>query len=134
MLHRVAYKVGSYFKGCGQCGDTEMVPWGSRMVKRYLNGYDVYRSYAPSVTGWTYWCMTCGARDLGAWGNAKDIGEFAIRGTREAIAKAKEYRLRQQKLKMGALAKVDVPVPAKDGEVEALEKELARLKELLKSR
>ena len=46
---KVMYKVGSYFKGCSNCGETEEVEVGSsgRMVLRYLTGLQVFRSYSP---------------------------------------------------------------------------------------
>jgi hypothetical protein len=130
-LSRIAYKVGSFFKGCHQCGDFEWVSLGSREVKRYSSGYNVHRAYAPSTVHWTYWCSECGARDLKAWENASDIGEFAIRGTRDAVARSKGKEIRRkERLKFDAKAEVKDPV--KDSEIEALEKEVERLEELLK--
>jgi|ERR1700722_9298393 len=128
-LSRIAYKVGSFFKGCHQCGDFEWVELGAREVKRYSSGYNVYRAYAPETVHWTYYCMDCSAKDLKAWEDAKDIGTFAIRGTRDAVARSKGI-LRKERLKFDAKAEVKDPV--KDSEIEALEKEVERLEELLK--
>lgn len=88
----VAYKVGGYFKGCANCGELEE---RDDDKERYLSGYQVYRSYVPARTKWTYKCWECGARDLRCWSGAIDIGLDAIRGTREAIARGKK-RLRQR--------------------------------------
>ena len=128
-LSRIAYKVGSFMKGCHFCGDFFWKEKGDREVKQYTGGFNVYRAYAPCTTGWTYLCMDCSAKDLKAWEDAKDIGEFAIRGTRDAVKNSKKF-LRKEKLKFDAKAEVKDPV--KDSEIEALEKEVKRLEELLK--
>lgn len=92
-LSKVGYKVGSYFKGCCNCGETDVVEIASgREKKVYLSGYFVYRAYVPARVGWTYWCYTCGAKDLRAWEGAEDIGEEAIRGVRSAIVEIKKGR------------------------------------------
>jgi len=92
-LAQVGYKIGSYFKGCANCGETEMVETASgREKKVYRSGYFVYRSYVPSRVGWTYWCYTCGAKDLCAWEDAEDIGEEAVRGCRDVVADIKKAR------------------------------------------
>lgn len=83
---KIAYKVGSPMKGCHNCGDWEMREYGARHKKFYTSGYDVWRSYSPSQTVWTYYCYTCSAKDHKAWENAADIGKDAIRGTAEAKA------------------------------------------------
>ena len=98
-----AYKVGSYFKGCRHCGDTEVLELESgREVLRYLSGYQVYRSYSPSAVGWTYWCYECGAKDLACWEDAADIGRDAIVGSRDAVRASKAYFRKQ-------LARNDAP-------------------------
>jgi len=92
-LGLVGYKIGSYFKGCYNCGETDMVETASgRMKKVYRSGYFVYRAYVPSRVGWTYYCYTCSAKDDIAWEDAQDIGEEAVRGTRDAIAAVKKSR------------------------------------------
>jgi RNA polymerase sigma factor (sigma-70 family) len=43
--------------------------------KIYDSGFDVWRSYSPRTTGWTYWCGTCGAKDEQCWENcAAELG------------------------------------------------------------
>jgi len=43
--------------------------------KIYDSGFDVWRSYSPQTTGWTYWCGTCGAKDETCWENcAAELG------------------------------------------------------------
>ena len=137
-LTQVAYKVGSYFKGCHQCGEFHLEEVGNRLVKRYDSGYNVYRSYSPNLTHWTYWCYECGARDTGAWENATDIGDDAIRGTRSAIAEQK-YRLLRKRLALGKAAVAAnkaavaaVKDPLRTEEIQKLREELARLELLLK--
>jgi hypothetical protein len=83
---KVAYKVGSPMKGCYNCGDYDLITVGRRTVKQYTSGFDVWRSYCPSQTEWTYYCYECSAKDYKAWENAKDVGEEPIRGTAEAKA------------------------------------------------
>jgi len=90
MLQKVGYKIGSFFKGCAFCGDTEERQAGERMRTFYLSGYNVWRAYVPRRVNWTYWCYDCGARDSQAWNNAKDLGLDAIRGTRDAVRLAKK--------------------------------------------
>lgn len=99
-LKRIAYKVGSMFKGCHCCGDYDQEDGGR---KRYTTGYLVYRSYVPKQVGWTYWCYECGAKDQQAWEDAKDIGMEAIRGSAEAVKAAKKYRLGQREAEVRAL-------------------------------
>jgi len=92
-LAQVGYKIGSYFKGCHNCGETDMVETASGKEKKvYRSGYFVYRAYVPSRVGWSYWCYVCGAKDDLAWEDAADIGEEAVRGTRDAIADIKKAR------------------------------------------
>ena len=133
MLARVAYKVGSYFKSCENCCEIELVEMGNHFVKRYKGNYAVYRSYSPKVTGYTYWCFCCGAKDERCWDGANDIGTDAIRGTREAIAKRKSF-LRKEALKFNAKAdpaKVIAASPLAP-EIAALEAEVRRLEEMLR--
>src|SRR5262249_51655901 len=76
------YKVGSVFKGCANCGDTYEDDNG-RM--RYSSGFNVFRSYQPSWTKWTWHCMDCGASDLKCWAEDSlgmvhaELGKDAIR-------------------------------------------------------
>lgn len=89
---KIAYKIGSALKGCHSCGEWEMRQYGRRSLKYYFSGHDVWRSYCPSQTGWTYYCYTCSAKDHKAWENAKDVGEEALRGSREALAALRKMR------------------------------------------
>jgi hypothetical protein len=112
-LRKLGYKVGSYFKGCRNCGDTHFEEMrNGREVERYDSGYAVWRSYCPGQTGWTYWCYECGAKDRRCWEDAKDIGEDAVRGTRDAITSHKKSgkagRSRQR-----AVSDVDISAFAK---------------------
>ena len=126
---RLYYKVGSYFKGCRQCGEFHWEETESgKEVKRYTSGYDVFRAYDPKWMGFTYWCYTCGAKDLMCWESAEDIGLPAIRGSRDAIRAAKA-RFRKDH------PKNDNPAPAmptRAAEIKALEQELAALMAMLK--
>lgn len=132
--NRVMYRVGSYFKGCHNCGETIMVPWGNREVKRYLSGYHVFRAYCPKGTGWTYWCWTCGSKDLACWEGAEDIGEDAIRGARGAVAKHKA--LMRGKVSAEDRARIDEALAKvrKKKAVAELQAELDRLIEMVKNR
>ena len=125
---REMYRVGSYFKGCQHCGETEMVETPSgREVLRYLTGHQVFRAYVPSRLGWTYWCYECGAKDLACWEGAIDIGRDAIVGARDAVRKVKAD-LRKEAVKVEAKLKV----PTREQEVAELRAELARLVSTLK--
>jgi hypothetical protein len=69
---------------------------------------------------------------LKCWEKANDLGTFAIRGTRDAVARSKEI-LRKERLKFDAKAEVEVREPVKDAEIVALEAEVRRLEALLNS-
>jgi hypothetical protein len=125
---KVMYKVGSYFKGCSNCGETEEVEVGSsgRMVLRYLTGLQVFRSYQPSAVKWTYWCYECGAKDLQCWKDAIDIGTDAIVGSRDSVRQRKMV-LRKEAVKMETRA------PSRASEIARVEAELVRLMAMLKN-
>jgi len=127
MLSRIAFKVGSYFKACENCGEIELVEVGARFVKRYKSGYDVHRAYSPKQVGWTYYCMTCSAKDGRCWPGALDIGLDAIVGSRDSVRQRKMV-LRKEAVKMETKAHV----PSRAAEIARLEAELARLMEMLK--
>lgn len=132
--NRHCYRVGSVFKGCHNCGDYTFENVGGREVKRYTSGFNVFRSYAPCNTKWTYACAECGAKDLRAWEDANDIGTFAIRGTRDAVREQK-YRLRKEALKLGKPIKPPVQKePSRSDQIATLQAELARLEEMIKGR
>ena len=124
---KVMYKIGSYFQGCANCGETTKVEVGNsgRMVLRYLSGYQVYRAYQPKASGFTYYCYECSAKDLRCWPNALDIGMDAIVGSRDSVAKRKMV-LRKEAVRM------TVKAPSRAEEIARLEAELARLMEMVK--
>jgi len=79
-LKRIAYRCGSYMKGCLNCGEKLRIRTKSGRRKTvYKSGYAVFRAYAPSETGWTFWCYECGARDRQCWANCKaELGLAAV--------------------------------------------------------
>lgn len=60
---RYGFRVGSFFKGCKHCGETEVV----NGHKVWRSGYDVFRIYQPTRVGYMYWCYSCGAKDERCW-------------------------------------------------------------------
>ena len=126
---KVMYKVGSYFKGCSNCGETTEVEVGSsgRTVLRYLTGLQVFRAYQPSASGFTYWCYECGAKDEKCWENAIDIGQDAIVGSRDSV-RARKAEMRRDAVKNDVVPKA----PSRASEIARLEAELASLMALLK--
>ena len=126
---KVMYKVGSFFKGCSNCGETKEVEVGNsgRVVLRFLTGTQVFRAYQPSWTKWTYWCWECGAKDLQCWSGAIDIGMDAIVGARGAVREIK-MTLRKESVKM------ETKAPSRASEIARLEAELAELMNRLKVR
>jgi hypothetical protein len=74
-------KIGSCFKGCNRCGEWEMrerhvrSECGSyietKEYKHWYTGTQVYESYTPQATGWTFWCWDCGAKDDVCWGKGE---------------------------------------------------------------
>ncbi len=134
-LRKIYYRVGSYFKGCRNCGQTveiEMSP--GKYVKRYLSGYDVYRSYDPKFVGWTWWCYTCGAKDLKCWepdtsGMVEhELGNPPVQGCRD-VKYAKKQNTRKM-LAGSTSSKGPEKLPA-DPEIQKIKDEIARLKELV---
>ncbi len=119
------YKVGSCFKGCHHCGEFECEDGSSR--KRYTSGFNVFRSYYPCRTKWTYWCWDCSATDEAAWEGAADIGRDAIRGSKEAIKNAKK-RLRRENEGERPEA------PTRGNEIEALKSQIAAVELMLARR
>jgi len=65
---KVYFRVGSAFKGCLRCGEVND-------KGMFTTGTDVVRAYRPKEKGWTYMCMTCGAKDDACWQDAWDIGQ-----------------------------------------------------------
>ena len=125
---KAMYRVGSYFKGCHNCGEVEWVETaGGREVKRYRSGYEVFRAYQPSWTGWTYWCYQCGAKDGRCWEDAIDLGTDAIVGARDAV-RAMRAKFRKDH------ERNDRPARTKDPSREAQIEELTRQIEALEAR
>ena len=127
-LARIAYKIGSYFKACENCSEKEETETASgKIIVRYLSGYDVYRAYSPRSAGYSYWCYSCGAKDLQCWSGAIDIGMDAIVGARGSIKEIK-MTLRKEAVKMETRA------PSRASEIARLEAELAELMSKLRGR
>jgi hypothetical protein len=126
---KLYYKVGSYFKGCHNCGEKIEIESDSGSVQvRYKSGFDVFRSYDPKGMGWTYYCWTCGAKDDLCWSDAIDIGQPAIRGSRDVVSRV---RAQMRKDAVGN----DQPrreVTSRSAEIAKLQAELEMLKALLK--
>ena len=94
---KLYYRVGSFFKGCHNCGEFHLEEVGSgRKVKRYDSGFQVFRSYCPKNMGWTYWCYECGAKDKVCWEDPQDLGMDAIRGSHDAM-RAVRSAMRKQR-------------------------------------
>ena len=130
---KIYYKIGSYFKGCQNCGEKEIIKLGERSVVRYLSGYQVMRSYKPWVVGWTYWCYECGAKDAKCW-KAEDYGLEPTRSIGEEmaehIASNKTNALREfhEKLKEDAAYKAKVEARKNDASYAATEAFVQKVK------
>lgn len=126
---KTMYKVGSYFKGCQHCGETEEVEVGTSggTALRYLTGLQVFRSYVPASSGWTYWCWECGAKDAQCWSDAIDIGVDAIVGSRDSV-KARKAEMRKHAVRNDSTQRL----PSRKSQIAELEAELERLMEMLK--
>jgi hypothetical protein len=127
---RHCYRVGSVFKGCANCGEVEVDEEGKA---KFTSGFNVYRSYQPSATKWTWICWDCSAKDLKCWAEDQagmvlaELGKDAIRGTRDAI-KERKYGLRKELLR-AAKAHVDLQVEGeRDKKIRELQEQLAALK------
>lgn len=132
---RHMFKVGSYFKGCLNCGEVAWVPWGDREVKRYLSGYQVFRSYDPAFLKWTWWCWECGAKDLRCWEESdwvlSQLGKPPLMGCRDAKAAVKRYILMERQAALGQSKPRPEEVVA-NPEIEVIKKRIAELEALLK--
>jgi hypothetical protein len=71
---KLYYKCGSYFKGCGWCGET--IEEGRRTF--YLSGYNVFRAYDPKAMGWTWKCMDCNSTDSKCWDTEEGYGNEKV--------------------------------------------------------
>jgi hypothetical protein len=133
---RTYYRVGSFMKGCANCGETELVELpNGKEVLRYTSGFQVFRSYDPKWVGWTWWCYECGAKDLKCWSPdplgmvEAELGKPPVQGAR-GVKSAKKYELRRELMRF---AKADAPkVSTCDEEIARLEEQLANLIEALK--
>jgi DNA-directed RNA polymerase specialized sigma24 family protein len=93
-LKRIAYRCGSYMKGCRNCGEMRRIRTKSGRKKTvYQSGYAVFRAYTPSETGWTFWCYECGAMDTQCWAKCKaELGRAAvIRPKSQQVYKTDKY-------------------------------------------
>lgn len=133
---KVGYRVGSYFKGCRNCGETTFVQWGNRMKEVWLSGYQVFRSYEPNRIGigWTYWCYECGAKDHQCWDNANDIGQPAIVGARDVVS-SRKAEIRKDRAENNRKAMETIVQrkynPVKSAEIDEIKAEIAKLQALL---
>jgi hypothetical protein len=129
------YKVGSPMKGCHNCGDVEYDEESGR--RRYLSGFQVFRSYKPWETKWTWSCQECGAKDLACWEPDQDgmvehmLGKEPIVGARGAVA-SRKYSLRKSLMADKPKEKKEPRVPEQVARIEELKMELERLKMILK--
>lgn len=137
------YRVGSYFKGCCQCGEVEWVETkGGNLVKRYRSGYDVFRAYDPRHLGWTWWCYTCGAKDLRCWEPDEhgfieyQLGKPPLMGNRDAKRGARDYIIAQLEaagVKVVKTAPKPEPPPV-TSTASALEQLIKKLQEKLREK
>ena len=129
---KVMYRIGSYFKGCDNCGQKIIVELPSgREVVRFLSGYDVFRAYQPAASHFTYYCFTCSAKDEKCWPDAKDLGRDAICGSRDAVRAAKAA-FRKQHKENSKPAKEEAVDVARDARIAELEERIAALTALAK--
>ena len=131
---KVMFKVGSYFRGCRNCGDTEWVELPSgREVERWLTGTSVFRAYQPSASGFTYYCWDCSAKDLKCWDNATDIGLDALVGSRDAVRAVRADRRREAvRVERAESRRDEVKAPSRAAEIAELERKIAALEARLK--
>jgi hypothetical protein len=125
------YKVGSPMKGCLHCGNTEEDENGR---VRYTSGFQVFRSYMPQWTKWTWKCWECGSTDLSCWA-ADDLGLVEAQLGKEPVIKPKDQMAKYRyALRKEAMLKMEGPAvpksPTKSAEIARLQKDLAQLMEL----
>lgn len=101
---KTMYKVGSPMKGCHHCGDVQVEESGK---KRYLSGFQIFRSYRPWDTKWTYCCWECGAKDAACWEGAWDLGREPILGSRDAVKAVRLERRRDREKEIVPREKLD---------------------------
>ena len=136
---KVHYKIGSYFKGCRNCGVTEWVELPSgKEVERYLTGHNVFRAYDPAWSGYTFYCFDCSAKDLKCWEPDSaglveaELGKPPISGTRD-VKRERKYALRKELAKLNP--KVEVRLQAavsRAAEIAALQAQIAALEARIK--
>lgn len=126
------YKVGSPMKGCFNCGETEEDEKGR---VKYTSGFQVFRSYKPQWTNWTWKCWECGATDLLCWEEDKlglveaQIGKEPVIKPREAM---QQYRYALRKEAMAKMEGSKAPVierksASKSEQIRELQDQLAQL-------
>ena len=130
----VMFKVGSAFKGCRHCGEIVIdITKSGKEKERWTSGFNVYRSYRPWETKWTWRCDECGAVDWACWdksdSNYLDLGREPILGSVKAKTNAKilRYSLGKDKVKMEPRARVSEHVDR----IKMLEEKIKQL-EMLK--
>ncbi len=124
---KLYYRVGSCFKGCMNCGETE--ERGRRKI--FVTGLNVFRSYSPKWVGWTYLCADCGAKDLRCWANAGDIGQEPriLPGYEK-----EEWKIAQRKLKQETDAERPQPrMTERELQIMRLEARLEELRQMMTS-
>jgi hypothetical protein len=120
---RMYYKIGSCFAGCRNCGD---VVWDESGRKRFVSGYEVFRAYRPWQTGFTWICMSCGAKDLACWSDTHgELGKEPRVGCRSALAEIRKERREAADPK---------PRLVKSVRIYELEQEVERLRMILKEK
>jgi len=120
---RMYYKIGSCFAGCRNCGDVVEDEFGR---KRFVSGYEVFRAYRPWQTGFTWICMSCGAKDLACWSDTHgELGKEPRVGCRSALAEIRKERREAADPK---------PRPVKSVRIHELEQEVERLRMILKEK
>ena len=117
---KTMFKVGSCFKGCNNCGDVVV---GESGRKRFVSGYEVFRAYLPRQTGFTWLCMSCGAKDLACWSDTHgELGKEPRVGCRSALAEIRKERREAADPK---------PRLVKSVRIHELEREVERLRAIL---
>lgn len=130
------YRVGSYFKGCHHCGEYEVdISDSGRERKRYTSGFQVFRSYYPNRTKWTYWCYECGSKDAACWENA-ELGGDAVRGSKNEYKCQWKLAPGEEPQKSLAVLKrlrkqPEVKPPDRAAELAQLEDDIKRLEQML---
>jgi hypothetical protein len=132
---KTCYKVGSPMKGCNNCGEVEENDRG-RLV--YTSGFQVFRSYKPQWTNWTWKCWECGATDLQCWAEDSAGMVVAQMGKEPVIKPRSEMVVYKQKLRREAMAEmrgskapvIEARSATKSEQIKKLQEDLAQLVQL----